>query len=277
MRVLVQPGPVHPRRIDSLCGEPQSLTYTLEPGMTLNDALTAPLVAAGMQSGTVTFGGGTLAPFSYVMPGPADSADHVAYFSASRTPVGDTQVELANATFGWHEGKPSVHIHGAWREADGSRRGGHMLPHECIVATAMSARAWGFVNIRIETTADPETNFTLFRPDGHSIDGARGIAARVRPNQDITHAVEEIARRHDISNAVIRGSLGSLIGARFADGHSVTDHATEVLVRSGHVRDGVAALEMLAVDMQGRVHEGLLVPGENPVLITFDLLLEAVR
>ena len=143
MRTLIQPGPVHPARFDSLPGEPLALDYTLTPGLSLNEALTAPLVAAGMQSATVTFGGGGLAPFRYVMPGPPDSALHVAYFTAPRAPAGETRVDAANATFGWDEGKPYVHIHGAWTEADGSRHGGHMLPHDCIVAREMPAHACG--------------------------------------------------------------------------------------------------------------------------------------
>ncbi len=52
------------------------------------------------------------------------------------------------------------------------------------------------------------------------------------------------------------------------------DHATEVLVRQGWVRNGRAALELLVVDMNGDVHEGWLERGENPVCITFDLVLE---
>jgi hypothetical protein len=67
-----------------------------------------------------------------------------------------------------------------------------------------------------------------------------------------------------------------LIGASFAHGGRVEDHATEVLVREGRIRDGVAALDLLVVNMRGEVHEGWLRRGENPVCITFDLFLEAV-
>jgi predicted DNA-binding protein with PD1-like motif len=276
MRGLVQPGPVHPARFDSFQGEPLALNFTLSPGQSLNKALTAPLIAAGMQSATVSFGGGALAPFHYVMPGPPDSALHVAYFTAPRAPAGETRVEAANATFGWDEGKPFVHIHGAWTEANGIRHGGHMLPHDCIVAREMPAQACGFTAIRMATAADPETNFTLFQPSGCSTAHARGVVARIRPNADISLATEAIAQRHGLRNAAVRGSLGSLIGARFTDGRTVTDDATEVLVRRGAVRDGVAEFEMLVADMQGNVHQGLLVRGDNPVLITFDLVLESL-
>ena len=48
-----------------------------------------------------------------------------------------------------------------------------------------------------------------------------------------------------------------------------------MLVRGGSVRGGVAELDLAVVDMEGRVHEGVLARGENAVLITFDLVLSA--
>ena len=275
MRTLVHPGPVLGQRIDSLHGAPRRVEFVLQPGQVLNQALTAPLIAAGLRSGTIAFHGGALSPFRYVMPGPPDSDAHVAYFSAPRAPEGVTRVQRANATFGWQGDKPFVHVHGAWVEPDGTRRGGHMLPHECIVAEPIAAEAWGFAEIGITAAPDAETNFTLFQLTGRSEGTAGGVAARVRPNEDITLAVEQIARRHGMRDAVVRGSLGSLVGARFTDGRIVQDHATEVLIRSGAVRDGVASLEMLVVDMQGGVHEGTLLRGENAVCITFDVVMEA--
>jgi predicted DNA-binding protein with PD1-like motif len=107
------------------------------------------------------------------------------------------------------------------------------------------------------------------------LDGDRTIVARVRPNQDITVAIERIASRHHMHSAIVRGSLGSLIGAHFTDGARVEDHATEVLVQSGHVHNGEAVMDMLVVDMEGHVRQGRLVRGDNPVCITFELVLEA--
>jgi predicted DNA-binding protein with PD1-like motif len=274
MRTLVQPGPVHPRRIDWFRDDPHALRFPLHAGATLNEALTGPLVEAGFQSGTIVFGDTAVNPFRYVMPGPPDGAAHVAYFSAPRAPEGTSRIERANATFGWAEGKPLVHCHAAWTEPDGSRRGGHILPHETIIAEAAEARAWGYMNIRMAAQADEETNFTLFQPSGASVQGAAGLIARVKPNQDILTAVETVCHDNSITEATVRGSLGSLIGARFGDGGRVDGDATEVLVRQGWVRNGRAALELLVVDMNGHVHEGWLEQGENPVCITFDLVLE---
>jgi predicted DNA-binding protein with PD1-like motif len=105
-------------------------------------------------------------------------------------------------------------------------------------------------------------------------EGSRTVVARIRPNEDITLAIEAVARQHHLHAAIVRGSLGSLIGARFTDGSVVQDHATEVMVRAGHVHDGEAVLDMLVVDTSGRVREGRLIRGDNPVCITFELVLE---
>ena len=276
MRHLVQPGPVHPVRIDSFSGDATPLRFTLRQGLTLTDALTGPLVEAGFQSATLVVKGGALNPFRYVMPGPADDTSHVAYFTAPRAPEGVTRIEQANATFGWADGKPSLHCHAAWVEPDGQRRGGHILPGDSVVAEATEVEAWGFRTVRVATAPDAETNFTLFQPSGVSTPGT-AVFARVKPNEDLVLAVETIAAAHAMRDADVRGSLGSLIGAAFANGTSVADHATEVLVRSGSLRDGIAELDLLVVDMAGKVHSGPLTRGENPVCITFDLVLERVR
>ena len=289
MRSLRQPGPAAAERSESFAAAGRVIDYTLRPGRSLNEALTAPLVAAGMRAGAIVFGGCALAPFRYVLPGPARNPAHVAWFSDPHTPRGDpaarTGVERANATFGWRDGTPFVHCHGVWTEPDGARRGGHMLPDETFIAAAGPARAWALADVAISVDPDPETNFPLFHPVAvaeppAAMDGPRLIVARLRPNQDLTAAIETVCRRHGIRAATLRGGLGSLIGARFADGREVADHATEVLVRAGHVAPGAdgaprATLDLAVVDMEGTVHEGALVAGENPVCITFELMLEA--
>lgn len=278
MRRIVQPGPVHPQRIDSRRVRGIPVAFEMEPDETLLAALTGPLVKAGMQSASLRFGGGALSPFRYVKPGPPDGPQHVAYFSAPRCPDGETRVDQAAVTFGWNGAEPAVHIHGVWTEQGGDRRGGHMLPQECVVRTRMKVEGIGFPDSRIDTMPDPETNFTLFQlAKTHPADSGNHIVARIRPNEDITLAAEAAARRHGVTDAAIFGTLGSLIGAHFADGRIVQADATEVLVRQGRLRDGVAELDMIVVDDHGRAEEGLLLRGENPVLITFDLVLAPIE
>ena len=286
IRSLRQPGPAHPCRIDCFRGDLRQFHFTLKPGVTLNEALTTPFVQAGFQCGTATFNGGRLEPFRYVIPGPPDNDSHVAYFSAPHASSGAVRIEQANATIGWAGNKPFIHCHAAWMDPDGHRLGGHrlgghILPHETRVAEATEATAWGFRAIRIDSLPDTETNFTLFQPSATTIASTitstgNGLVARIKPNQDMIGALETIARDNGIRNAIVRGSLGSLIGASFTNGAQVDGVATEILVREGTIRDGSAALDLLVVDMQGRLHEGWIKPGQNPVCITFELVLEII-
>jgi predicted DNA-binding protein with PD1-like motif len=279
MRALPQPGPQSAERIESVAVQGRRLEYELREGVSLNEALTAPLLAAGLSCAAISFRGVRLAPFSYVVPHPSPDAAHVAWFSPTRTPPDGAELEVANATFGWREGAPFVHVHGAWTGAPGIAAGGHALPHDTVVARGGTAVAWGTPQARIAVEQDAETNFPLFRPRGvpaavSGAEGARLVVARLRPNQDLGPALAALCRRHGIARAALRGSLGSLIGARFADGGAVDDIATEVMALDGEATPDGARIEMLVVDMRGAVHRGRLAETGNPVCITFEAMLE---
>lgn len=279
MRTLVQPGPISSERIESFQGQCERLEIALTSGLTLSDAITRPLVEAGLRAAVLRIEGLLLDPLRCVMPGPADGPAHVAYFSAPRAGDGICCIEQANLTFGNADGTPRLHCHASWVESNGARRGGHILLDESLVARPGVAVAWGFRDLGIVAEPDPETNFPLMRPvrmqPVAEQSRATAVLARIRPNEDFCTAVESLAQRHGLRDAAVRGSLGSLVGAHFADGRVVTDHATEVLVRNGTLRDGVAEIDMTVVDMVGQVHVGRLVRGENAVCITFDVVLEA--
>lgn len=274
-RTLTHPGPVHPRRIDGIAGTARRITFVAPAGVSLLEGLTRPLVEAGFQAATLRFAGAVADPFRYVMPDHAPDGRHVAYFSATQTPAGPARIDQAAATFGWNQDRPFLHCHAAWTEADGRRRGGHILNADSLLTSPADVEAWGFDGARIAMADDPETNFTLFQPFGESRPGGGAVLARVRPNEDIITAIETIARTHGLPNATIQGSVGSLVGTVFDDGRVIPDHATEVLVTQGQVRDGRATLDLMSVDMAGQVHAGRLARGQNPVCITFDLVLTA--
>ena len=69
--------------------------------------------------------------------------------------------------------------------------------------------------------------------------------------------------------------------ARFADGSIVEPFATELMVKSGRIALGAsgglaAELEVVLVDYTGGLAEGRLVRGDNPVLMTMELVVEAL-
>lgn len=282
-RTARHPGKPDPVRIVSLEGGVMRQTFTLEPGRTLRDAMSIPLDEAGIAGGTVRFENLKVKPHHFLMPALAVDDQHAAFYSAPYCIEEGTVIEFACATYGRKDGAPFVHCHAVWRGSDGQRQGGHLLMDQTIVAEAGQAQAWGLHDATMATRYDPETNFTLFYPTRledreRTIQGKRIVLARIRPDQDLTMAIEDVCRSHDIGHAIIRGSVGSIIGAEFEDGRVLEDRATEILVRSGDVRSGPeglrARLDIALINPEGKVCEGVLARGRNPVLICFELVIE---
>ena len=110
---------------------------------------------------------------------------------------------------------------------------------------------------------------------------SRAFALRLRPNQDFAGALEAFCRQHGIARARLHGGVGSTIGARFTDGRIVVPFATELAVTSGTIAPGAdgtleAELDVALVDYLGGIAEGRLMRGDNPVLMTMELVLEVV-
>jgi predicted DNA-binding protein with PD1-like motif len=210
--------------------------------------------------------------------------EHAAFYSGTFRPAGTTRLKAATMTFGERDGAPFFHCHGLWTEADGRLAGGHMLPEETVVAEACRVEAFGLSGAAFVAEQDPETNFRLFGPVEAKPAGTaterRAFVLRLRPNQDFAFAIEDFCRARGIAHARLRGGVGSIIGARFDDGRSVEPFATEMAVVSGrvtaHPTDGpTAELDVLLVDYLGGTAEGRLKRGDNPVLMTMELVLEA--
>ena len=92
---------------------------------------------------------------------------------------------------------------------------------------------------------------------------------------------DRLALIADARRAVLHDGMANLIGARFTDAPPVEGYAAEILVTHSNIRcadDAGAASEMdiVAVDLHGAVGSGRLVTGDNPILMTFEGLLEAV-
>lgn len=282
LRALKQPGPAAARRFESVCTGLEEMDITLEPGLSLNEAIARPLLAAGWTGGSVCFTDGWLAPFHFVMPAPAPDETHAAWYSQTHSPDGEALIEQANITFGFRDGGPFTHCHATWRTADGVRGGGHILPLETQVSRPITARAFGSRTARIAARPDAETNFTLFTPESDAPapeSGRRLILARLRPNVEIGAALADVCRAHGVSRARVRGSLGSIIGAEFEDGPVLADYATEFLVLDGTVApdetgDLRTRLKIAIVGLSGTLREGWLAQGRNPVCITCEFALE---
>jgi predicted DNA-binding protein with PD1-like motif len=285
MRSIKQPGRPLAERIQWVEARGRAFIFTLEAGLPLLEAARRGFAAEGFASGTLNIKCGALGPFGYVMPALSKTGENAAFYSDTFRPAGITRLKLATLTLGVRDGAPFFHCHGLWREADGRESGGHMLPEETFVAEPFEVEAFGVDGAVFSAEPDGETNFKLFGPVRTEPTGAktssRAFAMRLRPNQDFAGTLEAFCRERGISHARIRGGVGSTVGARFADGSVIEPFATELAITAGEVAPGAggaleSALDVALIDYTGGIGEGRLIRGDNPVLMTMELVLEAV-
>jgi predicted DNA-binding protein with PD1-like motif len=285
MRSIKQPGRPAPERIQWAEARGRAFSFTLQAGLPLLEAAAKGFAAAGFAGGVLNLRAGALGPFAYVMPALSKTGENAAFYSDTFRPAGVTRLQVGAMTLGRRDGAPFFHCHALWTEADGRNGGGHILPEETVVAESFEVEAFGLDGATFTAEPDPETNFKLFGPVPSATTSAqtssRAYALRLRPNQDFAGALEAFCRERGISNAKLHGGVGSIIGARFADGRSVEPFATEMAVRSGAIALGAsgaseATVDVALVDYTGGIAVGRLTRGDNPVLMTMELVLEVV-
>jgi predicted DNA-binding protein with PD1-like motif len=275
-RAVAQPGaPIAPRII-AVEGQGRLLEAVLPAGVSLLESVRQSVAAHGAGSAVMAIAGGTLAPLHYVIPSLPPDASHAAFYSETFTPAGGGRLRDGCITFGTRAGAPFLHCHAFWTEAGGTPHGGHVLPEETVVATPVTARIWLLDGVAFAQNPDPETNFTLFAPvpAPRTGEGRRCFGLRLRPNQDLCGALEAFCAAAGIRHARLHGGVASIIGADYAHGETVANYATEMYVRSGRIDDGIATLDVALVDYTGRLSEGRLRRGHNPVLMTVEIVLE---
>lgn len=283
---LVHPGPRAPERIVSVPTGVSVLHAELPPGAGVADALWELTRDAGWRGASAELAHGRFGTLRYVHPAPSVDGVRPATFSETVEPIAPNALLTGSATVGTREGRGFAHVHAAWIDAEGRLRGGHLLPETTVGDVPIQVTLRGLPSVTLVSETDPETTLPAFTPhpvaagDGT---GRRAVMSRVRPGVDLHDAVLTIAAEAGFSSAVVRASLGSLVGATLHRGPGrvgVVDWpATEVTTLVGTVRgagsaDAVAELTASLVDVTGALHTGVLVPGRNPVAVTFELYLE---
>ncbi|WP_262049192.1 DNA-binding protein [Bradyrhizobium sp. Bra78] len=285
MRSIKQPGAPVAERIQWVEARGRAFSFALQAGVPLLEAARRGFAAEGFAGGVLNFGSGAVGPFAYVMPALSKTGENAAFYSDTYRPAGLTRVKFGRMTLGMRDGAPFFHCHGLWTEADGKPGGGHMMPDETVVAEPFEVEAFGLDGAMFTAEPDPETNFKLFGPVASASTGARttsrAFALRLRPNQDFAGCLEEFCRARGIARAKIHGGVGSTVGARFIHGGVTEPFATELAVTAGTIAPGPsgaleAALDAALIDYTGGIAEGRLIRGDNPVLMTMELVLEVL-
>jgi predicted DNA-binding protein with PD1-like motif len=287
LRRIDHGGPADPDRVEGIAGTGEEFSFRLAEGKTFLEAVTMPLLERGFQSAAFRIVDTIWEPLVYALPALAEETGRVFRYSDPITAKGGARTEMAQAIFGRRDEAPFTHCHGIWIEGDGRTRGGHVLPEKTIVVKGGEARGIGLKDVAIRADLDLETGFTLFHPV--AVPGvrtnpgrSRAVAARVKPNVDISEAVEGLCRQHGFARAELYGGIGNLNGAIFDDGSIVPDIGSESMILSGSVSSGangapVARLHIAFVGLDGIVHRGTLVRSRNPVAVTFEFILQEIR
>ncbi|CAN7767891.1 hypothetical protein [Variovorax sp. LjRoot178] len=272
---------MHPARVQCVPASVRPVHVELPRGVTLLQGLADAVRAQGTTSAVFSLRDLTLAPMAFVMPALSDSPKYVAYFSQRYESSGAARIESGSITYGLRDGQPSLHCHATWIEADGHRRSGHVLAAESRVERPARIDAWMLDGAAFEVQPDAETNFSLLQvtPTAARPGGLEALVVRVRPNEDLCLALEAICAERNIRRGRIRGGVGSLIGSVFDDGRTVEPFVTEVFIRGGVIEPGTEGALRAEVDVglvahTGEIAEGRLARGKNPVLITFELVIE---
>lgn len=263
---MVHPGPRAAERATARRARLRPIRGTLPAGVPVMQAVGDLFAAHGCKGGVLDLSGVTCAPMRYVLPAPSSDGIHAAWYSDTHAPDGALRIDSATATVGWRDGAPFLHCHGVW-----GRAMGHLLPFDSVLAQKAEVRGLGAAETWFEALPDPETAFTLFTPMGGE-DG-QALLARILPGEDVVTAIEALAVRHGIADARLHG-VGSIDHIRFAEGHRMDCHATELRLAGAVLSQGRAHVPIEVVDIHGHIARGSLTRGGNPVGVTLELIVE---
>ena len=274
------PGPVAAERVRAARSRAEPLSLRLAAGVPLDRAVAAAFAEAGHDGGYLTLSDAAVERLAYVIPAASPDGAHAAWYSAPRNLAGPGGIEEAGVVVGRHAGAPFLHCHGLWRAEGGPPVMGHLLADGTRLARPATVAAWAFPDARFEREPDAETHFELFTPRQISAapEGA-ALLVRIAPNEDLCDALVGACREHDVERACVHG-IGSVIGARFADGTELRSYATELLIREGRLdlaADPPCRLDIAIVGMDGAHREGRLAPGRNPICVTAEIVIVPER
>ncbi len=278
-RSIVHPGPETPERFRVVGCHAHPVTLKARSGVCVTEAIADAFADQGFQGGYVRLKNVAMKRLNFVMPAASPDDTHAAWYSETCCMPDGTIID-AGLHMGRRDGKPFLHCHGSWKNADGLVSMGHLLPFESEFAAETPLKALALDGAILDAQHDEETNFPLFtpipQPRNRQETGLRALLCTVRPNTDLCLALEAASAQFGLRQAEVNG-IGSLIGADYEDGTTIAAYASEILIREGRLGTAKGGkdtiLDITMVDLTRHISGGRLVRGKNPVCVTFELLL----
>lgn len=292
-RRIEHPGPCTEAALQTLGSRCLTVYETLTRGQTVLGAFAAVLKKYNVHSAVARLESSSLFPASYVLPALSTDPNYAVYYSQTFEASAPLQLSDGSVTIGLRNQDTWLHCHARWTDGEGRRYCGHLLPEQTHLAEDTRVELTLLLDAVFEVCPDEHTRFSLFKPRPVSeqlpknqatsamltspmaSNAVNGFLVRVGPNVDFGEALLEACERHGVSSATVYGGVGSVVGAVFDDGRVVEPFVTELMVRRGHV-DRLAnqvLLDIALIDYTGEVTEGCLALGQNPVLVTCELVL----
>lgn len=279
-RHIQHPGLPTPERHRAVACRVHPVKLTLSAGCDINTAIAKAFAAQGFAGGYIRLQSLAMRQLNYVMPAASPDDTHAAWYSETHVMQEGVILDAALHA-GERDGKPFFHCHGTWRDAEGRIGMGHLLPFEAELREDTEVEALALDGALLVGRPDDETNFTLFSPEARPPQakmsgGYQAVLATVRPNTDLCLATEVICGAFSLADVSVHG-IGSLVGADYEDGTTLTAHASELYIDKGEVvaleDRHQARIDIAMVDLSGRFSHGRLKRGLNPVCVTAELLL----
>ena len=291
---LNHPGPAAPDRVVSVHALSGARLIRLTPGHTIVSDLSDALESMHANSGYAELFGGDLKDVSYCVPTQSTDPTKIVGYSETRH-SGPSQLINASATIGRRAGRPYLHCHAFWIDAESNNVAGHLWADTHAGSDPPYAAVYGLSGVRWENNNDAETNMPVFTPQldrdpqmftpDKKLPAIRTLVSRIGPNEEIYEAITQASSTAGFKRAVVRAGLGSFIGATFINRETgkqwtVDGPGTEVVSLVGRIdhADTKPSLRLSAtlVDRHGVVHAGELLPGGNRVAVTFELTLQEI-
>lgn len=165
-RTMVHPGPMATLRLEHVAASGQrQWRLTLAPGQVLLSAVTGALAAQGVRAASMALLGGELQTIAYCLPIPDPEGQLMATYGAPLV-LHDVTLLRASATLGQSaDGAPVIHCHATFADAQGTVRGGHVLPDRTVVGRRpVTVLVTALDGMDLRLGFDPETRLHMLRP-----------------------------------------------------------------------------------------------------------------